>query len=268
MDPRQLRDLMKAVREAREAFEPLRREFERHSVEIAQTIQTAQSVAATIQPILSSEILTWQRLAAETATLYRAAFGGSSITSLLVEVERVRPVVAAYFQQIAEAADERSRWATLREVAQEVVTAGIELNLGTTITPQTRKERIALYVAILLFLINMVLSQLADARREAATGNLRNLIVEQQQTLTILTDTLQKVQADIGVRGPVLRVTKNARLREEPDPQTRRLKTLKAGERVEVVTAVRRWYYVEVLTKDGHRTGLRGWVYRRNVELR
>jgi hypothetical protein len=197
---------------------------------------------------------------ARTQQHYRAVYESTSI-GVLQEIERMRPIIDQYQQALREAPDEAAQRLTLNAAIRAVVEGATDLETRLT----TPADRIKFVTKIVVILICILL----DRQRDAEMKELRRDSAQQAAVTAAVVARLHELERAHGQddlpTGLVLQVVDAARLREDPSTTYAPIRRLARGTRLEAIVLVDRWYYVELLSEDGHRTGLRGWIYRRVV---
>ena len=256
-----------------------------NSPEMARAISNIQTVALDVAHFVEAarghtlpfatamaDVVVMAHHAARTAQQYAAIFAGTRATdaetlatlaAVLAEVDHVRPVLEQYGKELAAAPDERSRRLTMGKAARAIFEGAIGVETSAT-TPEAWLRFWSRAFFTLLVFTYLQWSASNDRREN------REL---HRQTAGALVEALKNIQAelhrereaDLRPRGPLLRVRGNGSVREGPSSTARRISPLSAGDALELIATVDRWYYVEVLTEDGFRSGHKGWVYRRNT---
>jgi hypothetical protein len=95
-------------------------------------------------------------------------------------------------------------------------------------------------------------------------------ILEQARVVAAATEAIRQLTQEIEVlknQSPAihLEVTAAGMLREAPSGSAARVGRVRSGQVVRLLSVYGRWRYVEVLDDDLHESGIRGWLYRRNV---
>jgi hypothetical protein len=277
MDLRRLRELTEATTRAQELL--ARSDFMQAGQRVRALIDTSKFAEATLlgaeaakyipdpsqwMPRLPDVALMAQQIE-RTQRHYAAILNSTSIAGVLDEVNRVRPIIEKYQEALAKAPDESSERLTLRDYALALIegTSGLKMRL------KTPYERWVFWVSVMMLIFRLT----SDANNAREQSESRRLTSEQGQLINRLTDEIRQAQRKLAdhddlPEGPMLRVANPARLRALPSADAQIVGRFEPGTKLELIVALDRWFYVEVLAEDGKRTGLRGWVYRRVVRTR
>lgn len=188
--------------------------------------------------------------------------GEQLAAELVDETERLRPVVEKIVNDLKAAQE----GAEQRPTAQNLARAALTGYTGQTLRVDTWPGRVQLFVLLLSLLISYLSSQ---HQNQQLVSSIRDLLAQYGQEITALAETVrqlqhsQETQIQHGV--PSFRVTHTSNLRMGPSAKSRKVAVVKSGALLEDIVYVNRWSYVEVLESNGERTGVKGWVYRRNV---
>lgn len=281
MDLRRLRELTEATTRAQGLL--ARSDFLQAGERVRTLLNTSKFVEATLAGAEAAkyapdpshwlprhpDISLMARQIERTQHHYAAIFNSTSFVSVLDEIERVRPIIAQYQRTfVDDVADDEpaARMAAALDFARVLFegTTGISTRLTT------KRERWLFFIAVVTLLFTISRSCHSDAQSALEHVDLRRVQAEQGRLISALTDALREVDrqhhqdADLPI-GPLLLVTDTARLRLQPSPEGELIGRFEPGTRLELIVPIRRWFYVEVLSAEGHRTGSRGWVYRRVV---
>ena len=185
------------------------------------------------------------------------------------EIARLRPTFEQWQRDLEAAEDDEAERLTFRQRLQAIAEAFV----GTDFHAATRRERIKRLTRLILFVCWMVNTVVQTADSAAMRRDLDTLKEQQKRQAGIIGELVAQVQAlqerqsGIPPTGPLCRVAKSAVLRLGPSGATQRVASLKVGTVLRFLTKHQRWYFVEVLNADGSTSGVRGWVYRRNVRI-
>jgi hypothetical protein len=202
-----------------------------------------------------------------TAQHYQAVFRSTSLAGAgaVVNVENLRSVLERLSTEFAEAPGESAKRLTLQDAAFAIV----EGATGLDMQPKTPYERLRLYAAALVLVVIFLYGRWSDGQTERQLSEQRRVIHSHGQMIGQLVENARRQQQNEQESqlpaGPLLRASDRVNLRQGPSSNTTRVGSLNAGDTVEELTCLNRWCFVEVLTLDLHRTGLRGWVYQRYV---
>jgi hypothetical protein len=199
---------------------------------------------------------------------FNVLFGGS-VADAAVEFERLRPLLERYEQSIAEEEDESTSRSGLAQLILAIVQGGIEGGLGFNFEFRSPRERARVVVALVVILWRVAFwSHSKDEKHQIP---LERLVTAQQ--FGAVTEALRDLETQAAREherqqmgtGPQLRSIRKGILRDGPSATAARVSILPVGTRLELIVAINRWYYVQVLD-HGSRTDTRGWIYRRAVE--
>jgi len=190
-----------------------------------------------------------------------------AFTSVISELERIRPDLERYELEVEVAKDEEAANLSLRNGLKAVVEAVTSARLQT----RSGADRLKLYLVLMAWVLALltVYAQSQTERRQARDiDELQRLQESQQQTIAILGKAIQQLQEQtIGLSNmPIVEVSRRSTLRLLPSGESLRVTTIETAVRARVVLSNGRWLYVEVLQRDAP-TGILGWVYRRNIRF-
>jgi hypothetical protein len=200
----------------------------------------------------------------------RLALSDHVVASFVDETERLRPVFEKFWTELETAPDEPAKRLTLDQAARAI----FEGATGREWRVDTPVARLKLVAFIVTALTVFVLGKWSEAEQNQKLDGIHDLLRDQVQVTATVAESVRQIQLvqeqqqrqqSALPKLPLLRVANTGNLREGPSPKTQRIKVVSPGDTLEEIVRVDRWYFVEVLAENGERTGLRGWVYRRNV---
>jgi len=190
-----------------------------------------------------------------------------AFTSVIAELEHIRPSLERYETELETAKDEEAANLSLRQG----LTAVVEAVTGANLRVESAADRLKLYIVLMGFvlaLLTIYAQSQTDRKQSRNIAELQKLQESQQQTVAVLGKAIQQLQEQ--TIGPsnmaVVEVSRRSTLRLLPSGQSLRVTTIETGVRARVVLFNGRWLYVEVLKRDAP-TGILGWVYRRNTRF-
>ena len=184
---------------------------------------------------------------------------------IATQVDQLRPLFAQVDQLVVEAPDEPTRRFNLRAV----MLALFEAATGTDTELSSPKKAMRFYL-LLVFLIWTKVSAYHQAElHNSKIADARRLEREQAETIAVLTQGVLQLTQEIDElkRAPAvyLEISEPGTMREAPSGNSARVGRLARGQVVRLLSAFKRWRYVELLDDDLQPTQQRGWIYRRNA---
>jgi hypothetical protein len=190
-----------------------------------------------------------------------------AFTSVIAELESIRPSLERYETELETAKDEEAANLSLRQG----LTAVVEAVTGANLRIKTGADRLKLYILLMgyvLALLTVHAQSQTDRKHSRNIAELQKLQESQQQTIAVLGRAIQQLQEQaIGPSNlPLVEASQRSTLRLLPSGKSQRVTTIETGDRARVILSNGRWLYVELLRRDAP-TGILGWVYRRNIRF-
>jgi hypothetical protein len=201
--------------------------------------------------------------------LLAASISGSRFASLINDIEAVWPIVEQYRTAVEQAPDESTKRSAFQNAGRALFKGATEREWRL----DTFEGRYELLGYLLYIMLTLAYQIYAQSQQDAKLELLERTQQDQVRIIAALAETVREIQQEQEREHrqhqptvlTLLKVTNDGTLRDAPSSNAQRVARVHAGDTLEHIVRVGRWYYVEVLTREHDRTGVRGWVYRRVV---
>jgi hypothetical protein len=195
---------------------------------------------------------------------FLTATSASTFSNLINDIERARPIFEQYRIAVEQAPDESAKRSALQNAGRAIFKGATERDW--------RLDTFEGRYQLLGYLLYIILTAYFQSQQDAKLELLQRTQQDQLKIIATLAETVRQIQQEQEREHkqhqptmPLLRVVDEGNLRDGPSSEAGRVARVHAGDTLEHIVKVGRWYYVEVLTRDRHRTGVHGWIYRRVV---
>ena len=180
-----------------------------------------------------------------------AILRGPSFAAFQLELDRAQEFVARYASRTFDETDEEEGRVTLAQTLR----SGFAIVFNTEFKFATPQQRVALLLAVIYFVINQASCIYQSHLAATEAKEHRRIERAQAETIAKLTETVHQLQATLEAPSPapsiLVTVTRRSFLREGPAGTTKRVGTMRSGQRLKVISLYAQWDYVEVLRNDG-----------------